>query len=527
MADLLLPPDIVPNDVEFGIVDGTAVAQSPTVLTVRTANTYGNRVLGCRLAWRNLRTSQRAQLESFIATMRGRANRLFLNDASHALRGSMPTAELLANNTFGNGTTGWTGSGDFLLSVADRVLRATRNGMSATSSVFPSSGATVVQYAPYVARAMLRQGRGTFSTIGARINANSSYGGLGTYGLSTTLMVGDSATSASAGIQNGATSGESAGDYVLVPFISFARCGLVDNSPNLLLRSDEFDNASWTKTASSITANSATDPFGTATADFLVENGATAEHYVSQTVTVPSTATDYCVAVFAKGNTRNFLRLQLQENTGSTVLDQFFNLGTGAIGTNGTTGANWANRRSFIVSYGNSWFLCFVIGRKTNAATSLTANVIAASADGTSSYTGTNGANAINIFRAGLAASSMPFRAAQTTSASSSGSSQSGSGIYTKGWPVSTSGLLSVGDQVELITSQGSELKIVTASLNSDAAGQAYLQFEPGLRVAPADSAPVVVFNPMGKFMAVPDRIDWPTRPGRFSDFTLDLIEAP
>ena len=41
---------------------------------------------------------------------------------------------------------------------------------------------------------------------------------------------------------------------------------------NLLLRSEEFDNANWTKSRATVTANAATAPDGTSNADKLVED---------------------------------------------------------------------------------------------------------------------------------------------------------------------------------------------------------------------------------------------------------------
>ena len=50
---------------------------------------------------------------------------------------------------------------------------------------------------------------------------------------------------------------------------------------NLLLRSEEFDNASWTKTRSSVTANAITAPDRTLTGDKLIDStDASASHFI-------------------------------------------------------------------------------------------------------------------------------------------------------------------------------------------------------------------------------------------------------
>jgi hypothetical protein len=47
---------------------------------------------------------------------------------------------------------------------------------------------------------------------------------------------------------------------------------------NLLLYSQEFDNAAWTKTSTTVTANSTTAPDGTTTADTLIPNTTNTYH---------------------------------------------------------------------------------------------------------------------------------------------------------------------------------------------------------------------------------------------------------
>jgi hypothetical protein len=75
---------------------------------------------------------------------------------------------------------------------------------------------------------------------------------------------------------------------------------------NLLVRSEEFDNASWGKTGlQAFGSGSITDaisaPNGTTTADFLVDSTATGEHFAEQSFTVVS-GTSYTFSVFIKPN---------------------------------------------------------------------------------------------------------------------------------------------------------------------------------------------------------------------------------
>jgi hypothetical protein len=73
---------------------------------------------------------------------------------------------------------------------------------------------------------------------------------------------------------------------------------------NLLLRSEEFDDASWNKTglrafASGSVANAIAAPNGSVTADFLAEDTSAGEHSTEQTFTAVS-GTSYTFSVFIK-----------------------------------------------------------------------------------------------------------------------------------------------------------------------------------------------------------------------------------
>jgi hypothetical protein len=79
---------------------------------------------------------------------------------------------------------------------------------------------------------------------------------------------------------------------------------------NLLLRSQEFDNASWARNAITVSANTTatTAPDGTSTADKFVENSGTSVHNNAQTITATSSTT-YTVSIYAKAAERTWLAL--------------------------------------------------------------------------------------------------------------------------------------------------------------------------------------------------------------------------
>lgn len=138
---------------------------------------------------------------------------------------------------------------------------------------------------------------------------------------------------------------------------------------------------------------------------------------------------------------------------------------------------------------------------------------------GSVSYLGTTGA--IDAWRVAVYRSSVPSRGAQTTSAATSGTSQTGSSIYVKGLTASTSGLLLAGDFFEV----NGELMQCVASLDSDNAGLGLLQMHRAPQTPIADNDPIIVLNPFGRFRLASDpRIV--ERFGVYTDVDLQLIEA-
>ena len=97
---------------------------------------------------------------------------------------------------------------------------------------------------------------------------------------------------------------------------------------NLLVRSQEFDNASWGKIGATITANAITAPDGTLTADKLVEDTSTGGHIASGGFSVTSGVL-YVASCFLKAAGRGFAFLAV--NTGFPVTAISVNLTTGAV----------------------------------------------------------------------------------------------------------------------------------------------------------------------------------------------------
>lgn len=158
---------------------------------------------------------------------------------------------------------------------------------------------------------------------------------------------------------------------------------------NLLLQSQDFDNASWTvKTEVTITANNTTAPDGTTTADLLVPTTNNNQHRAAQVI--PTLAQSYTLSVFAKASGYNWVVLYADAgNTG-----RHFDLQNGVTGQQ-TGNANTAS----IVSVGNGWYRCSITYTATAASSLLIFNV--ANADGVFSFAG-NGTSGIFLWGAQL-----------------------------------------------------------------------------------------------------------------------------
>ena len=121
---------------------------------------------------------------------------------------------------------------------------------------------------------------------------------------------------------------------------------------NLLVRSQEFDNASWLKTSATVTANTAVAPDGTTTAETLTASATTSQHNVYQLFTTLSGTS--VVSVFVKADTYNYVQI-----SSSPTVNYFANFdvtsGAGVVGTKGSSAVS-----SSIINAGNGWYRCVV-----------------------------------------------------------------------------------------------------------------------------------------------------------------------
>jgi surface protein len=156
---------------------------------------------------------------------------------------------------------------------------------------------------------------------------------------------------------------------------------------NLLLRSEEFDNAYWLKSIATITSNTVIAPDGTLTGDKLVETISSGIHAVYKALTL--TATSYTASYYMKSAERTWGFVQLS----TTALGAYFDLQNGVVGTVD------AGFTASIQGVGNGWYRCSVT--TTATAASWTSASFPAQGNGLKSYTG-DGVSGIYIWGAQL-----------------------------------------------------------------------------------------------------------------------------
>jgi hypothetical protein len=134
---------------------------------------------------------------------------------------------------------------------------------------------------------------------------------------------------------------------------------------NLCLRSQEFDNASWSKSNCSATANSATAPDGTLTADTLTSS--TTAGQAAQTVTFTADG-EKCFAVFLKAGTSTRSQVYIRDSTAGVTrhaVNVTWTAGVPSLATNSGSGTLFP-----VEALGNGWYRILISATGVVAANS-------------------------------------------------------------------------------------------------------------------------------------------------------------
>lgn len=172
-------------------------------------------------------------------------------------------------------------------------------------------------------------------------------------------------------------------DYTnsVCPYIS-----LLPQRTNLLLRSKEFDNATWTKTATTVNANAIVGPDGLQTVDAVMETVTSSSHLVQQTVTKSAASIQYTFSATVKILGRDWVQLQTQ--MGGNAIRAWFNINTGVVGSTAVVGTGWSVQGTAIEPAPNGFYTCSVTVT-TDANTSILCTVFSRLSDlDTSVYVG-------------------------------------------------------------------------------------------------------------------------------------------
>jgi hypothetical protein len=174
---------------------------------------------------------------------------------------------------------------------------------------------------------------------------------------------------------------------------------------NLLTYSEQFDNAAWTKSQATVSADAATAPDGRTTADKVIEDSTFNGHSVYRTTSKATSATAYIGDVFCKAAERTQAWFWLYGASGGDRGQAVFDLSAGTVLSSSAIGA-FTGVTATIEDAGDDWWrIRLTVTSDTSA--SITFNVGPA-AGGSFIYLG-DGASGIYVWGAQLVAASTPL----------------------------------------------------------------------------------------------------------------------
>jgi len=279
-----------------------------------------------------------------------------------------------------------------------------------------------------------------------------------------------SAASGVARFDNNPTTGESLGLLI------------EESRTNLFTYSEQFDNAAWTKSQSTINANNIVAPDGTLTGDELVPNTTSAEHYCQQSYTKAASAITYSITVYAKASASGYkFLISTDDAVTGGCSSGVFNLSTGVFDTSSSgTIFTFVSRSG--TSVGNGWYrINFVI--TTNTATAIRTNFFVYNASNVSTFAG-NGFSGVFIWGAQLeagafATSYIPTVASQVTraadAASMTGTNFSSWYNQAEGTIYSEAAVYAIGSRGIFDFTDGTTSNQMTAFAGTGSSGQRHL----------------------------------------------------
>jgi hypothetical protein len=185
-----------------------------------------------------------------------------------------------------------------------------------------------------------------------------------------------------------------------------------ESRTNLLLRSEDFSDASWVKIRATVTVNATTAPTGTAVADKLVEDTSTNTHESYQSVTIVAN-TLHTATFYLKAAERTRAKIWLLNGAISSGANASVNLGAGTITAPNLFGTG-SSASSSITNVGNGWYRCSIACIVDAASTTARAYIVLENAAGNDNYTG-DGTSGLFVWGAQLEAGAFPTSYIPTT----------------------------------------------------------------------------------------------------------------
>ena len=172
---------------------------------------------------------------------------------------------------------------------------------------------------------------------------------------------------------------------------------------NLLTYSEQFDNAAWTKSNTTVTANTIVAPDGTLTGDKVVESNSTSRHEITlaSAIAGATAGATYTLSLFAKAAGRSYVEVFFATGEITNNPYAIFDLANGTVSySSGATAS--------IISTGNGFYRCSITAIPLSTTiTPFLGIVNTASTARLNSYTG-DGFSGIYIWGAQLEAGAFP-----------------------------------------------------------------------------------------------------------------------
>jgi hypothetical protein len=295
---------------------------------------------------------------------------------------------------------------------------------------------------------------------------------------------------------------------------------------NLLNYTEQFDNAAWVKSATTITANAGVAPNGVTSADAFIENATLNVHATSQATAIEAGSINtYSIYVKGFGRTRGLIRV-LDTATTTKGFNLNFDLSTQVI--TGSTSSGGTLLSSSITSVGNGWFRLSITGIVSATDASVRGYVYTADATGATTYLG-DGVSGLLVWGAQIETGSLLTSYQPIADAYGpfvNGAGQSGDTLLIDGCSPNVSTFFKAGDYIQLGSGSATNLYKVLTDTSTNDAGQATVDLWPNLRSSPDDNDLVVVANTKGKFRLKDNITQWNINEISSYGITFDCVEA-